>query len=81
MTNPTFKHSLSGLSECLVSPATPYIGMAFLKRISASCLPVLSWENIKENPGLLIYAAPGPATFMHMLVFSAATGVVLNAVS
>ncbi|MET0062656.1 MAG: hypothetical protein ABW176_10195 [Candidatus Thiodiazotropha endolucinida] len=48
---------------------------AFLKRISASCLRVLSWENIKENTGLLIHTAPGPATFMQMLVFSAATGV------
>ncbi|MES9975200.1 hypothetical protein [Candidatus Thiodiazotropha sp. LNASS1] len=152
MTNPIFKHSLSGLSECLVSPATPYIGMpeiqgsdlkmkskawkyattfvvvfiifnpemielalfidaiglelflmlfeiqlaaiisttlnkrtkpifAYLNRCSASCLPGLSWENIKQNPGLLIHAAPGPAAFMHMLVFSAATGVVLNAAS
>ncbi|MEW7993514.1 MAG: hypothetical protein G8D66_18950, partial [gamma proteobacterium symbiont of Ctena orbiculata] len=27
MTNPIFKHSLWALSECLVSPATPYIGM------------------------------------------------------
>ncbi|MCG8058843.1 MAG: hypothetical protein N0E38_03325, partial [Candidatus Thiodiazotropha endolucinida] len=27
VTNPIFKHSLWELSECLVSPATPYIGM------------------------------------------------------
>ncbi|MBW9276223.1 MAG: hypothetical protein K1563_21310, partial [Candidatus Thiodiazotropha sp. (ex. Lucinisca nassula)] len=67
------------ISTTLSKRAKPIF--AYLNRCSASCLHGLSWENIKQNPGLLIHAAPGPAAFMHMLVFSAATGVVLNAAS
>ncbi|MEW8030018.1 MAG: hypothetical protein AB2792_15470 [Candidatus Thiodiazotropha sp.] len=54
---------------------------AYIKRICAICLPKISWKNINEEPGLLVYTAQSPAILMHMLVFSAATSVALNTAS
>ena len=35
-------------------------------------------KRIIEKPGCLVFAVPSQATLMHMLVFSAAVGVVFN---
>ena len=39
---------------------------------------IFSWENIKEEPENVLLAVPSPATLMHMLVFLAAVGIILN---
>ena len=38
-----------------------------------------SWKNIEGKPETLMLVVPSPATLMHMLVFSAAIGIALNA--
>ncbi|MCU7941511.1 MAG: hypothetical protein KZQ87_02430 [Candidatus Thiodiazotropha sp. (ex Cardiolucina cf. quadrata)] len=97
MTNPIFKHGLSGLSECLVSPATPYIGMPEIQKSDLK-MRSKAWKYattivvvfIIFNPEMIELAlfidAIGLELFlmlfeMQMLVFSTATGVVLNVVS
>ncbi|MBW9275920.1 MAG: hypothetical protein K1563_19770, partial [Candidatus Thiodiazotropha sp. (ex. Lucinisca nassula)] len=64
-----FEIQLAAIISTTLSKRTKPI-FAYLNRCSASCLPGLSWESIREKPGLLIHIAASPATLMHILVFS-----------
>ena len=51
----------------------------YIKGLCTRNALTFSWKNIKKKPETLMLVMPGPATLMHMLVFSVAIGVALNA--
>ena len=52
--------------------------LTYLKHFIENHLFGIPWKMVKEDSKYLVYAAPSPATFMHILVFSAAIGIAFN---
>lgn len=54
--------------------------LAYARHLCAHHFLTFSWRNIKEKAESLMLVAPSQATIMCMLAFSAAIGIVPNAV-